>query len=148
MSRHHEDPSEIRGGSMGPLFAPVAGAEPEPGRPVPTGPLYSNGDKRTSAIAAGELKADPERLAGLQRDAFNLVREFPGRTCMELANICHLRRGEAAQGIEWYRQRIGRRLSELEDADLVHSGESRRDPATGRLAVTWWPGPRPKGAGT
>lgn len=131
MSRQRPDPLEVAG-DFGPLFA-------TPAAPVPVGPLHGDGDKRTSAIAAAALKADPERLAGLQREAFELVREFPGRTCKELANIAHARRGPAAQGLEWYRQRIGRRLSELERAELIHSGESRVDIETGRPAVTWWP---------
>ena len=145
MSRQREDPCELRGGTPGPLFA---SAHPEPAWPVPTGPLHAPGDKRTSAIAAAQLEADPEQLGGLQREALELVQEFPGKICMELANIAHLRRGEAAQGLEWYRQRIGRRLSELEDRDLVHSGDSRVDPQSGRRAVTWWPGPRPEAAGS
>lgn len=132
MSRQAGDPSEMRG-FLGPLF------EPSPARPVPTGPLYSDGDKRTSAMAAAELKADPRRLGELQQEALGLVREWPGRTCKTLANFAQLRARDDSKGIEWWRQRIGRRLSELERAGLVKSGASEVDSDTGRRAVTWWP---------
>jgi len=132
MSRQAVDPLEVRS-TMRTLF------DPEPGRPVPTGPLYSDGDKRTSAMAAAELKADPQRLGELQRAALDLVREWPGRTCKTLASFAQLRARDDSKGIEWWRQRIGRRLSELERAGLVTSGASEVDSDTGRKAVTWWP---------
>src|SRR5262245_14600872 len=126
------DDLEIRR-SLGPLF------EPSHSSPVPTSPLYGSTDKATSAQAAAALLGHPERLGGLQREALELVREFPGRTCKELANLAHARRGDAAQGIEWYRQRIGRRLSEIEAAGLIYAGRTEIDRDTGRKAVTWWP---------
>lgn len=134
MSRQAGDPHEIRT-YLGPLF------EPEPGRPVPTGPLHSDGDKTTSAIAAAQLRADKERLGQLQREALDLVREFPGKTCKELASLAQIGAGDRFRdkGIEWFRQRIGRRLSELEAAGLVTSGEAVVDEETRRKAVTWWP---------
>jgi hypothetical protein len=130
VSRQRSDPSETRS-YLGPLF------DPEPGRPVPVGPLHSDSDKTTSAIAAAELKSDPQELGSLQAEALQLVREFPGRTCKELASLAQIRDGRGE--LEWHRQRIGRRLSELERAGLVHPGDAQVDPETHRQAVTWWP---------
>lgn len=104
-------------------------------------PRMTPGDKTTSAIAAAHLRSAKDLLGQLQREALDLVREFPGKTCKELASLAQLAALDRFRdkGTEWLRQRIGRRLSELETAGLVTSGEAVLDEETRRKAVTWWP---------
>lgn len=66
---------------------------------------------------------------GEQAVAIAAVRAQPGQTSLELAEIC---------GLDRYM--LARRLPECETAGEVHRGEIRRCCASGRKALTWWPG--------
>lgn len=99
------------------------------------GPLAGKTDPETSHEAARKL-IDSCQLADAQRAALALVRQHPGRTCVDLAQVACA--GDE-RGIEFHRQRIGRRLSELERAGLIEHQGHATDPRTGRRAVRWWP---------
>lgn len=104
------------------------------------GPLFARHDPSTSRKAAERIS---KSLGWHQRAALALVEGNPGRTCKELAERC-LRTALATDfgpfsegGLEGVRQRIGRRLNELEKALLIRR-EGERDGCS-----VWWPGDRP-----
>ena len=117
MSRHREDPLEIRHDSAGPLFD------------APANHRVGRTDPPTSARAARSVD-----LGKAQRLALAFVQRNPGATTKDLAASAMAAFG-GQNGIEWWRQRIGRRLNELEKAGVAYrSGE--RDGC-----ALWWPGP-------
>lgn len=110
--------SDVHEQGLGPLFAPR----------VET--LVGRTDPPTSHAAAAKM-VNSNRLGIDQRYALDAVRRFPGRTCPELAEALNDPSDET--GEEWLRQRIGRRLGELEKAGLI-----RRDGTRDGCSV-WYP---------
>lgn len=117
-----DDPSEVR--SLGPLFEPAVER------------LYGRSDPPTSRQAAEKIQ---KSLGFHQRAALALVTAHPGSTCKELARRCidsALRSdfsGSEVDGVEIVRQRIGRRLNELQRAGVIRR-EGERDGCS-----IWWP---------
>lgn len=112
------DPLETDNG--GPLFAPRLRE------------MSHTTDPHTSVkAAAGMLQGG---LGEAQERALRLIEEHPGSTTKELAAF-GLRFPE---DLEQARQRIGRRLSELLKADVIHR-KGERDGMS-----LWWPGPDPE----
>jgi len=109
---------------------------------APMGPGAHRDDPATSHAAA-DAKREARSLAMDQAEALAYVRSYPGRTCPELAKIAHAEDVQfdadngtsqaSAQGVEWWRQKLGRRLSELARAGLI-----RRDGERDGCGV-WWP---------
>jgi hypothetical protein len=118
MSRQREDATEVRPG-LGPLFEPAANH------------LAGRTDPQTSRDAA-RLK-----LATLGKDqalALALVRAYPGNSAKGLAAAA-MDNDHGIWGVDFeaVRQRIGRRLNELEKAGLI-----RRDGVRDGCSC-WWP---------
>ena len=86
--------------------------------PVSARPLAGRTDPETSHIAAEKMGL---YIGPAQARAYRLVCEHPGSTCPELAG-----------GDERERQRVGRRLSELQHAGLI-----RREGVRDGCAI-WW----------
>ena len=108
--------------------------------PLPTSPLAHRADPPTSKAAARALKSDPRRLGALQNAALNFVRLKPGATCPELAIIAREWECMGAPigrnthpDLEWHRQRLGRRLSELRRAGFIEARGERDG------CQMWWP---------
>ena len=91
--------------------------------PVP-GPMAGRTDPETSHKAAESMGL---YIGSAQARAYRLVQDHPGATCPELAG-----------GDERDRQRIGRRLSELQRAGLIRAEGEKPDPRTGRSCSRWW----------
>ena len=87
--------------------------------PGQLGPLFGNTDPQTSREAAERMGL---YIGPAQARAYRLVQDRPGSTCPELAG-----------GDEKERQRIGRRLNELEKAGLI-----RRDGVRDGCSI-WFP---------
>lgn len=68
--------------------------------------------------------------------ALSLVERFQGSTVKEMIAWSDIH----ASDFERQRQRIGRRMSELADAGLIHA-KGKRDGC-----MCWWPGPEPESA--
>lgn len=85
-------------------------------------------DAALAKMRGGSLESD-------RAVALSLVRRFPGRTVKDLVAI---HAGGLPSDFERERQRIGRRMSELADAGLIHA----RGKSEG--CQCWWPGPAPK----
>jgi hypothetical protein len=117
MSRQRGDVHET---GLGPLFNP------------PARHLVGSADPATSFTAAARM-AGSETIGAHQRFALDLVRAHPGRTCPELAQLADLPQARARLGEEGVRQRIGRRLNELEKAGLI-----RREGVRDGCGL-WWP---------
>ena len=121
MSRQRSDVFEA---GLGPLFDPV-----------PTSPLHHQDDPATSRESAAALRGDPDRLGREQSFALEMVRLNPGSTAPELGEIAARQYGHDA---EWWRQRIGRRLSELKRAYRIYPNGTKKDPNTRRRCQRWW----------
>jgi hypothetical protein len=113
--------SDIYESGLGPLFAP------------PVEHLSGRTDPETSRKAAAAVLP---RLGWHQRLALAIVGAHPGSTCKELAAAAM----DSAAGqdfgpgdLEAVRQRIGRRLNELEKAGLIYR-DGERDGCS-----LWWP---------
>ena len=101
--------------------------------PAPMGPGAHHADPVTSHAAA-DAKRESRTLGEDQYLAYTLVSEYPGSTCIELARAyCERFAPEDRRGIEFHRQRVGRRLSELQRAGLI----VRRGERDG--CGVWWP---------
>ena len=105
------------------------------------GPLFSTPEKHLSGNTDPQTSRDAARLAmgslgNMQRWALELVQRYPGQTCKALATLA-IRDGDFPGPFktehEYVRQRIGRRLNELEKAGLI-----RRDGVRDGCSV-WWP---------
>jgi hypothetical protein len=83
------------------------------------------GDPASSQAAAVDVVVSG-RMRAQQRAALEAVRDHPGCTSMELAQVCDLDRYQLA-----------RRLPELERAGQVRRGWQRICRVSGRPAVTW-----------
>ena len=90
-----------------------------------------NTDPATSHEAADFIVRDGSR-ARQQNRTVEIVRNCPGHTSNELADLC---------GLDRYM--LARRLPECESAGAVHKGASRLCSISGRKAVTWHPGMAP-----
>lgn len=119
MSRQRPDAFERDNG--GPLFAPRLRE------------MAHTSDPHTSLKAAAAMIAG-DGLGAAQARALRLIEEHPGSTTKELATV-GLRFPE---NHEEARQRIGRRVSELLCAGLIH----RRGERDGCALL--WPGPAPE----
>lgn len=84
------------------------------------GPLFARHDPPTSEKAAERIEP---RLGKAQEVALAWVRNHPGLTAVELGGLAALRYGVDKESM---RQRIGRRLNELETAGLIRR-EGERD---------------------
>lgn len=120
MSRQREDPSEVR--TQGPLFD------------VPERHLSGGSDPQTSREAAEDMGV---YIGPAQVLALEMVKRRPGCTTKELGQIAYDEARDrnpytAADAGTW-RQRIGRRLNELEKAGLIRR-EGERDGC-----CCWWP---------
>lgn len=89
-------------------------------------------DPATSHDGAGSIV---NLRAKMQRWAARCVRESPGKTVSELAQIY----------CPDDPRRINRRLTECDRAGTVVRGEPRRCGVTGRRAAVWYPPPDPVG---
>ena len=90
--------------------------------------LRHRGDPTTSLHAARRVVEDGT-LTGQQAEILALVREYPGRTTLELSE---------SEGCRLDRYTIAKRMSLLETACLVKRGPAREQ-ANGRSAHTYWP---------
>ena len=123
MSRQRGDIHEV---GPGPLFDP------------PIERLVGKTDPETSRRAAVGL-VQSGSLASDQGLALRLLREFPGRTTPELGVMAAGREEPPWDGdgrprrYEFWRQKLGRRLNELEKAGLI-----RREGARDGCSI-WWP---------
>ena len=92
---------------------------------------------RVSDPLSSHLAGEEVTLSGARRRFAELVLEMvqarPGMTSAELA---HWRAVD--------RYAVARRLPDLEHEERVHQGKGRKCEVSGRLAVTWWPGPGPR----
>lgn len=79
-------------------------------------------DPPESHQAAARITGDG--LSDARRTALNLVRLYPGRTVKELASFAVADFGGEHEA---WRQRIGRRLSELNEAELIERGAEVRN---------------------
>lgn len=79
----------------------------------------------SSLLAAESIAA---KLPDLRKRALALVIRFPGRTSRGLADIAGDRDIRT----------IGRRLGELEKANLIRRGPLKKCDVTGRLCSTWF----------
>lgn len=105
-------------------------------RPDPDAQSLSHRDDPDTSREAAQKKAESGTLESDRDMALSLVRHFPGHTVVELVwKITY-----NPPDYERERQRIGRRMSELAKAGLIHA-RGQRD--RGRL---WWPGPEPEDA--
>ena len=100
-------------------------------------PLYGRTDPGASRLAAERIIASGQ-LGRDQMEVLALVNCWPGKTVPELARYDE-RESPGRRSLEWHRQRIGRRMSELESAGLIRAGESKPSLESGRLCQTWWP---------
>jgi len=106
--------------------------------PAPTGPLWGGTDPDTSRQAA---EACLSKIGQRQAEALKLVRDNPGFTAIELGAVA-ARVDPSGRGPEYWRQRVGRRLAELEAAGLLERhGEASPQ---GRRACRWWPVREPR----
>lgn len=104
---------------MGPLFE------------TPQKHLSGRTDPQTSRDAAAAILPSIGRH---QRWVLDLVRVYPGRTCPELAaQAGYDMAADEHIDIETCRQRIGRRLNELEKAGLIFRNGVRDG------CCCWWP---------
>ncbi len=89
-------------------------------------------DPATSQLAAERYTR--ESLGKDQRLLYDLIRQHPGHTAAELADLL-IRRGE-----HWYRaSRLPtKRVSELLEMELVRAGRERKCRITGHLARTYY----------
>lgn len=92
---------------------------------------------RRDGPLSSHLAGEESTLSGSRRSqaeqVMEIVRAAPGNTSAELAEDAFMDR-----------YAVARRLPDLEHEERVHRGESRLCSVSGRLAVTWWPGPEPK----
>ncbi len=79
--------------------------------PFPTSPLYGRTDPETSSESAAKLR-ESGQLGADQALTLKLVRDHPGSTCPELA-LWLMKEEHSSHGFEHYRQKVGRRLSEV-----------------------------------
>jgi hypothetical protein len=88
-------------------------------------PIARRNDPLSSHLAAREVIHDGTRnkQASIILD---LVRRYPGKTSLELSQVCDLDRYQ-----------IACRLSDLEHAGEVEKGRIRICEVAGRMAVTW-----------
>jgi hypothetical protein len=93
--------------------------------------MSAAGDPPTSRAAAAAMK-DSGQLARDQAVALAMVRAIPGATCPELAAKA-AREDVEKRTADFWRNKIGRRLNELAQANLI---EARH--ASGPYAC-WWP---------
>lgn len=98
--------------------------------PLGTETMVGRTDPATSADAARKMR-DSGRLAESQARALALVCEHPGKTAPELGAIA-AGEDEMGRSVEWHRQAVGRRLSELERAGLVYRS------GTANGCSVWW----------
>jgi hypothetical protein len=96
--------------------------------PGALGPLFARNDPPTSRKAAEKMAP---RLTDGQEIALDEIRDNPGSTVKELG--VKAARYFSPPDAEYWRQRIGRRLNELEKAGLI-----RRDGERDGCAI-WWP---------
>lgn len=120
MSRQRSDPNEMAA-NFGPLFN------------MPAKHLSGATDPATSKKAAAKIVSS-DALARAQAVALAFVRNNPGSTAKELGRAALSAFG-GGHDVEFYRQKIGRRLNELEKCGLVHR-DGERD-----SCALWWPGP-------
>lgn len=93
--------------------------------PAPQTPIARRSDPESSKAAAREITESGLRVRQ-QTEVLRLVRAYPNRTSLELAQHGSLDRYV-----------IARRLPELEQAGLVKRGEMRRCSIGARPALTW-----------
>lgn len=99
-------------------------------------PRSRRSDPETSHKAAARIK-DIGALAQQQRLVLAWVREHPGLTSAELAQLMARRQdGDPALWTK-YRPMTARRLGELVPVHLKR-GPQRRCLVTGSLSITWW----------
>ena len=90
-------------------------------------PASHSTDPETSRLAEAEVTNNGKRGAQCEK-VRELVEQYPGHTSLELAAVQnHLDRYQ-----------ISRRLSDLEDADVVRKGLARACRVGRRQMVTWW----------
>ncbi len=94
-------------------------------------PASRTGDPSTSAEAERAHTASGRRDVNAQH-LLDLVREFPGRTAVELARLSHL-------PAESQRHEASRRLPELRDRGLVRNGKVVVCSESCTRQMTWWP---------
>lgn len=90
-------------------------------------PASRPSDPSTSHLAEAEITGDGSR-ARMMRKALELVRTHPGCTANELDQLAGSKDGS-----------IRKRLTDLEKAGLVRTGEVRKSRVTGKLNQTWYP---------
>lgn len=104
-------------------------------------------DPETSHRAAREHKASGA-WAQQQAAVFAWVRQYPGHTTQELAEICAKAKGPEDKGGTLDRYDFARRTSELAATTdkhgravqpLIERGPIRACTVTGKKALTWWP---------
>ena len=123
MSRQRGDVHEMRRRlelGLGPLFEP------------PIEHLVGRSDPRTSRQAADAMK-ESGALGEHQRWTLTLISMFEGNTVPELARLA-AKTITIETDLEVLRQRIGRRVNELEKAGLIHR-KGTRDGCS-----VWWTG--------
>ena len=87
-------------------------------------PLARKSDPVSSHQAAEKIKKSGKKEANIQR-VTDLVYSHPGLTSKQLATKTD----------EMDRHEVARRLSDAEDAGLIHA-KGRKEPGE----ITWWPG--------
>ena len=95
---------------------------------VDPGPRARTTHPRTSKDAGDAMRISA-RLGALQGEALWAVRNYPGNTAPEIAELC---------GLDDERI-LGRRLSELERRGLIYAQGTRPNRITGRPCQLWWP---------
>ena len=109
--------------------------------PTSYGPLFDTSlrnlshttDPQTSREAASKIGP---QIGNLQRWALELIHRYPGRTTKELAKAAVAESNppdEWHRDVERVRQQIGRRLNELEKANLIYRKGTRDG------CALWWP---------
>ena len=90
-------------------------------------PLARNTDPMTSHQAAEDAAKSGRVVSHIDR-IVSAIKEHPGKTSAELAQITGLERHEAA-----------RRTSDAHALAMVVKGRARKCSLSNRNAMTWWP---------
>lgn len=97
-------------------------------RNVTEAPRLHRADDHPNSVSAAE-RMTGERLTRAQQRALDAVRQYPGKTRNELNRLAAPVNSPEA---------ISKRLRELERAELIVEGETRRCSITGENCATWF----------
>lgn len=89
---------------------------------------HSHRNDPSSSYKVGDKATSTEKISGQMKAVLNAVKQYPGRTSAELAELVGMNRYTPA-----------RRLSVLERRGLVKRGSERKCRVCHTECITWWP---------